>query len=70
MKELASLTKRICVLPAINELDTVSDAYQTSTPPVVDLHGAWVIVFSNCSNSLKDKKIIRFSTFGANCRLT
>jgi len=63
MKELASLTERSCVRPAINELffpDTFSDAYWTSTPSVVDPQRAWVIAFSNSSNSLKDKRLFVF----------
>ena len=63
MKELASLTERSCVRPAINELffpDTSSDAYWTSTPSVVDPKRAWVITFSNSSNSLKDKNLFVF----------
>jgi hypothetical protein len=63
MKELASLTERSCVRPAINELffpDTYSDAYWTSTPSVVDPMRAWVIAFSNSSNSLKDKRLFVF----------
>jgi hypothetical protein len=63
MKELASLTERSCVRPAINELffpNTFSDAYWTSTPSVVDPQRAWVIAFSNSSNSLKDKRLFVF----------
>lgn len=39
MKELASLTERSCLRPAINELfspNTSSDNYWTSTPSVID----------------------------------
>ena len=64
MKELASLTERSCVRPAINELffpDSYSDAYWTSTPSVVDPNRAWVIAFSNSSNSLKDKSLFVFT---------
>jgi hypothetical protein len=63
MKELASLTERSCVRPAINELffpNTYSDTYWTSTPSVVDPQRAWVIAFFNSSNSLKDKHLFVF----------
>lgn len=64
MKELASLTERSCVRPAINELffpNTSSDNYWTSTPSVVDPERAWVIAFFNSSNSLKDKRLFVFT---------
>lgn len=64
MKELASLTERSCVRPAINELifpNTASDDYWTSTPSVVDPKRAWVIAFFNSSNSLKDKNLFVFT---------
>jgi hypothetical protein len=64
MKELASLTERSCVRPAINELffpNTSSDDYWTSTPSVIDPQRAWVIAFFNSSNSLKDKKLFVFT---------
>lgn len=64
MKELASLTERSCVRPAINELffpNTSSDDYWTSTPSVVDPERAWVIAFFNSSNSLKDKNRFVFT---------
>lgn len=64
MKELASLTERSCVRPAINELffpNTYSDDYWTSTPSVVDPNRAWVIAFFNSSNSLKDKNLFIFT---------
>ena len=64
MKELASLTERSCVRPAINELffpNTSSDDYWTSTPSVVDPERAWVIAFFNSSNSLKDKSLFVFT---------
>jgi len=64
MKELASLTERSCVRPAINELffpNTSSDDYWTSTPSVVDPERAWVIAFFNSSNSLKDKHLFVFT---------
>ena len=64
MKELASLTERSCVRPAINPLffpNTSSDDYWTSTPSVVDPQRAWVIAFFNSSNSLKDKNLFVFT---------
>ncbi|MEP1447535.1 MAG: DUF1566 domain-containing protein [Paraglaciecola sp.] len=64
MKELASLTERGCVRPAINELffpNTYSDDYWTSTPSVADPKRAWVIAFFNSSNSLKDKSRFVFT---------
>lgn len=64
MKELASLTERSCVRPAINEIffpHTSSDDYWTSTPSVVDPERAWVIAFFNSSNALKDKNRFVFT---------
>lgn len=64
MKELASLTERGCVRPAINEFffpNTSSDGYWTSTPSVIDPDRAWVIAFFNSSNSLKDKNLFVFT---------
>ncbi|MEP0356665.1 DUF1566 domain-containing protein [Paraglaciecola sp.] len=64
MKELASLTERSCVRPAINELffpNTYSDDYWTSTPSVIDPQRAWVIAFFNSSNALKDKNLTVFT---------
>tara|TARA_R110000751_G_scaffold15290_5_gene49499 strand:+ start:73796 stop:74257 length:462 start_codon:yes stop_codon:yes gene_type:complete len=64
MKELASLTERACVRPAINELffpNTYSDDYWTSTPSIADPKRAWVIAFFNSSNSLKDKNLFVFT---------
>lgn len=64
MKELASLTERNCVRPAINEIffpNTSSDDYWTSTPSMVDPKRAWVIAFFNSSNSLKDKRLFVFT---------
>lgn len=64
IKELASLTERSCVRPAINSLffpNTLSDDYWTSTPSVIDPQRAWVIAFFNSSNSLKDKNLFVFT---------
>ncbi|MDU0355834.1 DUF1566 domain-containing protein [Paraglaciecola aquimarina] len=64
IKELASLTERKCVRPAINELffpNTPSDDFWTSTPSVMDHERAWVVAFFNSSNSIKDKKLFVFT---------
>ena len=64
MKELASLTERSCVRPAINEVffpNSYSDDYWTSTPSVIDPQRAWVIAFFNSSNALKDKSLTIFT---------
>ena len=58
IKELATLTERQCVRPAINVAlfpDTPADDFWTSTPSVVDEQRAWVVAFFNSSNSIKDK---------------
>lgn len=58
IKELATLTERRCVRPAINEAlfpNTSSDDYWSATPSVTDAQRAWVLAFFNSSNSLKDK---------------
>lgn len=58
IKELATLTEKSCVRPAINETLfplTQSDDYWTSTPSVRELDSAWVVAFFNSSNSLKEK---------------
>jgi hypothetical protein len=64
VKELASLTERGCVRPAINELffpNTPSDDFWTSTPSVIDPQRAWVIAFFNSSNSIKQKNLFVFT---------
>jgi hypothetical protein len=64
VKELASLTLRSCVRPAINELffpNTPSDDFWTSTPSVIDPQRAWVIAFFNSSNSIKEKNLFVFT---------
>ena len=58
IKELATLTERQCVRPAINATlfpDTPADDFWTSTPAVNDDQRAWVVAFFNSSNSIKDK---------------
>lgn len=58
LKELASLTERQCVRPAINATAfpaTPSDDFWTSTPSTADAERAWVVAFFNSSHSLKDK---------------
>lgn len=64
VKELATLTERNCVRPAINETlfpDTLSDDYWTSTPSVLDPDRAWVIAFFNSSNAIKQKNLFVFA---------
>lgn len=64
VKELATLTERQCVRPAINELffpNTPSDDFWTSTPSVLDPQRAWVVAFFNSSNSIKDKNLFVFT---------
>jgi hypothetical protein len=64
IKELATLTERQCVRPAIDELlfpNTPSDDFWTSTPSVVDPQRAWVVAFFNSSNSIKDKQLFVFT---------
>ncbi|QCZ94397.1 Lcl C-terminal domain-containing protein [Salinimonas iocasae] len=58
IKELASVTERQCVRPAINQTvfpGTPQDDFWTSTPSVSDPDGAWVVAFFNSSHSVKRK---------------
>ncbi len=58
VKELATLTERGCVRPAINsELfpATPPDDFWTSTPSADDPDRAWVVAFFNASHSIKEK---------------
>jgi len=58
VKELASLTERDCVRPAINSSlfpATPSDDFWTSTPSADDPDRAWVVAFFNASHSIKQK---------------
>ncbi|WP_339769165.1 DUF1566 domain-containing protein [uncultured Paraglaciecola sp.] len=64
IKELATLTERACVRPAINETvfpNTLSDDYWTSTPSVTDASRAWVVAFFNSSNALKEKRLFVYT---------
>tara|TARA_R110000772_G_scaffold184939_12_gene296009 strand:- start:7849 stop:8346 length:498 start_codon:yes stop_codon:yes gene_type:complete len=64
LKELATLTERACVRPAINETvfpSTFSDDYWTSTPAVTDANRAWVVAFFNSSNALKEKRLFVYT---------
>ncbi|XOV78864.1 MAG: DUF1566 domain-containing protein [Aestuariibacter sp.] len=70
VKELASITERSCVRPAINATffpSTPPDDFWTSTPSLVDLNSSWVVAFFNSSNALKDKnnfvfvRLVRFA---------
>jgi hypothetical protein len=64
LKELATLTERACVRPAIDESvfpDTLSDDYWTSTPSVLDTDRAWVVAFFNSSNALKEKSLFVYT---------
>lgn len=63
IKELATITERSCVRPAINETlfpATPSDDFWSSTPSVLDPNRAWVVAFFNSSNSLKQKNLFVF----------
>lgn len=63
VKELASLTERQCVRPAINETrfpNTPSDDFWSSTPSLSDPQRAWVVAFFNSSNSIKQKDLFVF----------
>lgn len=63
VKELASITERQCVRPAINETlfpSTPSDDFWTSTPSLSDAQRAWVVAFFNSSNSIKQKNLFVF----------
>ncbi|WJG10376.1 DUF1566 domain-containing protein [Aliiglaciecola sp. LCG003] len=63
VKELATLTERRCVRPAINEVlfpNTPSDDFWTSTPSLSDAQRAWVVAFFNSSNSIKQKNLFVF----------
>ncbi|AXR05594.1 Lcl C-terminal domain-containing protein [Salinimonas sediminis] len=58
IKELASITDRLCVRPAINETffpATPPDDFWTSTPSLSDPQRAWVVAFFNSSHSIKQK---------------
>ncbi len=58
VKELASLTERLCVRPAINATffpATAPDDFWTSTPSTSDPDRAWVVAFFNASHSIKQK---------------
>jgi hypothetical protein len=58
VKELATITERQCVRPAINESvfpSTPSDDFWTATPSVDDPLRAWVVAFFNSSHSIKQK---------------
>lgn len=60
IKELATITERACVRPAINITvfaNTLADDYWTSTPSVSDPQRAWVVAFFNSSNALKQKSL-------------
>ncbi|MGQ8365204.1 DUF1566 domain-containing protein [Glaciecola sp. 1036] len=58
VKELAQITEKACVRPAINEAIfpvTSSDDYWTSSPSIQDVLRAWSVSFENGSTSLKAK---------------
>jgi hypothetical protein len=64
IKELATITERRCVRPAINETlfpNTPSDDFWTSTPSLLDSQRAWVVAFFNSSNSIKQKNLFVFA---------
>ena len=58
VKELASITERDCVRPAVNSSlfpATPPDDFWTSTPSADDPDRAWVVAFFNASHSIKEK---------------
>lgn len=58
VKELAAVTERLCVRPAINSSvfpDTPPDDFWSSTPSLTDTQRAWVVAFFNSSHSIKQK---------------
>nr|WP_137168775.1 DUF1566 domain-containing protein [Salinimonas lutimaris] len=58
IKELAAITERLCVRPAINNdvfPATPPDDFWTSTPSLTDTSRAWVVAFFNSSHSIKQK---------------
>lgn len=64
IKELATITERQCVRPAINEVlfpNTPSDDFWSSTPSLLDSQRAWVVAFFNSSNSIKQKNLFVFA---------
>lgn len=64
VKELATITERACVRPAIDEglfPNTPSDDFWTSTPSVRDPNRAWVAAFFNSSNSIKAKTLFVYA---------
>lgn len=63
IKELSTITERLCVRPAINETlfpNTPSDDFWSSTPSMSDPQRAWVLAFFNSSNSIKQKSLFVF----------
>lgn len=64
IKELSTITERLCVRPAINETlfpNTPSDDFWSSTPSMSDPQRAWVLAFFNSSNSIKQKSLFVFA---------
>lgn len=58
IKELSTITERLCVRPAINEAifpNTPPDDFWTSTPSLEDPVRSWVVAFFNASHSIKEK---------------
>ena len=58
IKELATITERQCVRPAINTTifpNTPPDDFWTSTPSLEDPLRSWVVAFFNASHSIKEK---------------
>ncbi len=59
IKELASITERLCVRPSVNESvfpQTPADDFWTATPSTEDPDRAWVVAFFNASHSIKQKE--------------
>lgn len=58
VKELASITERLCVRPSVNTSifhATPADDFWTSTPSTQDPDRAWVVAFFNASHAIKRK---------------
>jgi hypothetical protein len=60
LKELASLTEKNCVRPAINTTwfpNTPADDFWSSTPSLTDPKRSWLVAFFNSSYSIREKSL-------------